>query len=104
MHGGRLGGRWGWLNNMAYLLFAGADYYPEGGARDLKGKFDTIDLAIEAHDPCEFDYEGGWANVLCLDSMRIVKRFWRGKWIESDEDAGNGGDGEITKDQYEPET
>lgn len=71
---------------MAYLLFAGADYYPDGGARDLKGKFDTIDLAIEAHDPCEFDYEGGWANVLCLDSMRIVKSFWRGTWIESDED------------------
>ena len=71
---------------MAYLLFAGNDYYPDGGAEDLQGRFDTLDDAISGHDPAEHQYEGGWANVLCLDSMQIVKRFSRGKWYEPGED------------------
>ncbi|MBY0438776.1 MAG: hypothetical protein K2W80_11330 [Burkholderiales bacterium] len=59
---------------MSYLLFAGEDYYPEGGAWDLQGRFDTIDAAIAGHD-ARFDYNGGWANVLCLNSLKIVKVF-----------------------------
>jgi hypothetical protein len=72
---------------MEYLLFAGNDYYPSGGAEDLKGRFDTLDQAIAGHDPNEFEYAGGWANVLCMDSLKLVKRFSRGKWYDPDEDA-----------------
>lgn len=60
---------------MAYLLFAGDDYYPEGGANDLIGRFDSVEEAVAAHDPKE--YEDGWANILCLESLEIVKRYWR---------------------------
>lgn len=31
-----------------YYLFAGETYYPSGGARDLQGKFDTIEEARAA--------------------------------------------------------
>ena len=66
---------------MAYLLFSGSVYYPEGGADDLKGKFATVEDAIAAHD------NGEWANILCLDSLKIVMSFYRGQWSSPDEDA-----------------
>lgn len=69
---------------MAYLLFAGDDYYPNGGAEDLQGRFDTLEAAIAAHDPNKHKYSGGWANVLCLDSLKIVKVFNRGTWSAPD--------------------
>lgn len=69
---------------MAYLLFAGNDYYPRGGALDLKGKFNSIDDAIAEHDPNEFEYDGGWANILCLHDFKIVKLFERGLWSDPD--------------------
>ena len=71
---------------MAYLLFAGNDYYPKGGANDLKGSFDTLDSAIAKHNPAEFRYDGGWANVLCTDSLKLVKKFSRGRWYDPEED------------------
>ena len=71
---------------MRYLLFAGDDYYPRGGANDLKGCFDTLAAAIEAHDPNEFECDGGWANVLCLEPLKQVKRFYNGKWLDIGED------------------
>lgn len=72
---------------MAYLLFAGDDYYPNGGAEDLIGRFETIKEAFIGHDPNQFEYDGGWANVLCLDSMKIVKFFHRGNWFDPDEES-----------------
>ena len=69
---------------MAYLLFAGDHYYPEGGAYDLQGKFDTIEEALAAHNPAAFDYDGGWANLLCLDTLKVVKEFHCGTWREHD--------------------
>lgn len=65
-----------------YLLFAGNDYYAEGGADDLQGWFETLDEAIKAHDPNKFTYDGGWANVLRLDNLKIAKHFSRGTWYE----------------------
>ena len=65
-----------------YLLFAGDDYYPQGGALDLVGAFDSMEAAIAAHDPAKFSYDGGWANILCLDEMRILHFFDRGIWSE----------------------
>lgn len=63
---------------MGYLLFAGVEYYPEGGAEDLQGHFDTIDAAIAGYDSKNFE----WANILCLDSLKIVCHFYDGEWIQ----------------------
>ena len=67
---------------MAYLLFAGNDYYPEGGAEDLQGKFDTIDAALAAHALSDFVDYRAFANVLCLDTLKVVKNFHCGTWRE----------------------
>ena len=71
---------------MAFLLFAGDDYYPKGGAEDLQGRFYTLQEAIAAHDTGKYEYEGGWANVLSLESMQVAKRYSRGTWFEPNED------------------
>lgn len=68
-----------------FLLFAGDDYYPKGGGEDLKGCFRSVGDAVTAHDPTEHDYDGGWANVLDLGTLEIVKWFSRGIWQESSE-------------------
>lgn len=65
---------------MAYLLFAGNDYYHSGGAEDLIGKFDTVEAAIAAHNPNDDEYKSGLGQVLCLDSLKVVKRFYLGNW------------------------
>lgn len=65
---------------MSYLLFAGDDHDPIGGADDLQGKFDTAQAAIAAHDPNKYKYDGGWANILCVDTLEIVMEFYHGKW------------------------
>lgn len=36
-------------------------------------------------DPNEHNYSGGWANVLCLDSLKVVKFFNRGVWTDRSE-------------------
>jgi hypothetical protein len=68
---------------MAYLLFAGDDYYPNGGAEDLQGQFETLEDAINAHDHNKYRHYGGWANILNLDPLGIVMYFNRGKWSET---------------------
>lgn len=35
---------------MKYLLFAGWNYYPRGGFKDLKGIFDTLEEAQKGRD------------------------------------------------------
>lgn len=63
-----------------YLLFAGNDYYPNGGAEDLVGLYENLDDALEAHNQTIYEYEGGWAHVYSLVEMRIIAEFKRGKW------------------------
>ena len=65
---------------VAYLLFAGDHYYPSGGAEDLQGRFDTLEDAVTAHKSDKYEYDGGWAHVLCVDSLKLVKTFNRGNW------------------------
>lgn len=65
-----------------FILFAGDDYYPEGGAYDFKGAFKTLEEAIEFHDPNEYNNCGGWANIFDLENEEIVKKFSRGTWCE----------------------
>lgn len=67
-----------------FLLFAGHDYYPRGGARDFKGAFMTEGYAMRAHDPTEHDYDGGWANIFDIEKAEIVKQFHGGRWINVD--------------------
>lgn len=73
---------------MKYLLFAGDDYYPDGGARDLIGAYDSIEAAVDAHDPKKFKYHGGWANILCVDALVIVGCFNRGTWTDTSSSQG----------------
>lgn len=70
---------------MNYLLFAGDHYYPKGGAKDLRGRFATIDDAIAAHDPHQYKYDGGWAHIFSLDSQCLVKCFSDGEWRDIDD-------------------
>ena len=67
---------------MAYLLFAGDDYYPAGGAGDLEGIFATAEDAIAAHDPRKYSYSGGWAHILNLETMKIEKDFLSCRWVD----------------------
>jgi hypothetical protein len=68
------------MRKINYLLFAGNDYYPEGGACDLIGGYKSVNAAQDAHEPNEFKYDGGWANVLRLSDLKIVATFNRGTW------------------------
>ena len=63
-----------------FLLFAGNDYYPKGGALDLIGRYSDIEEAMAAHNPQAFTYDGGWANILDQSSMAIVKVFYGSEW------------------------
>jgi hypothetical protein len=72
--------------NKRFLLFSGDDYYPKGGAHDFKGSFKTEKKAIKAHNPNEYKYDGGWANIFDLKEEKIVKKFSRGTWYNGDEE------------------
>lgn len=56
---------------MIYLLFAGNEYYPSGGAKDFRGTFDTSEAAQIARPNCD------WAHVAEFDgkTMRILREW-----------------------------
>jgi len=66
-----------------FLLFVGHDYdYPDGGARDLQGRFETLDEAVASVE-CQYPALPGtkaWANILRLADLKIVKSFFNGAW------------------------
>ena len=69
---------------MAYLLFAGEGYYPQGGGYDLIGRFDTVEAAKAAFNPDAPEYNRGndsFAHVLCLDTLRVIVRHYKGQWV-----------------------
>lgn len=68
-----------------FLLFAGNDYYPDGGAYDFKGSFKTVSAALKEHNPKQHNYDGGWANIFDLETEKIVKQFSCGVWYDGDE-------------------
>lgn len=45
---------------MRYLVFGGDNYYPAGGAHDIKGRFDDLDtareLCVKLRTPAEWGY------------------------------------------------
>ena len=53
-----------------YLLFAGSQYYPEGGASDFIGFYDTIQDAQIAR-PEDID----WAHIAGVDGETLVIRY-----------------------------
>lgn len=53
-----------------YLLFAGCTYYPEGGAYDLQGLYLSCEDAMSSYDASN----DGWAHILSLATMTVVKR------------------------------
>lgn len=71
---------------MSFLLFAGDDYYPLGGARDFQGEYDTAEEAVKGHDPSKYEYDGGWANIFNTETKEIVRVFDRGNWYKSIEE------------------
>jgi len=72
--------------NKQFLLFAGNDYYPKGGAYDFKGSFEAEEDAIKAHNHNKHKYDDGWANIFDLKEEKIVKQFSRGTWYDGDAD------------------
>ena len=67
-----------------FLLFAGENYYPQGGAEDFICGYDTIEQAMDAYDkmPLEEYEEKEWANILDIKTLKPVKFFFNGKWRE----------------------
>lgn len=62
-----------------YLLFAGNDYYPQGGADDLIGFYEILDDALQSHNPAIYEYSGGWAHIYSLTELKIVAEFKKRK-------------------------
>ena len=60
-----------------YLLFAGEDYYPDGGFKDFLGDFDSIDdakLFLETNpktNPTGLSID--WWHIFSLKDARIVE-------------------------------
>lgn len=55
---------------MKYLLFSGCDYYPEGGAFDIDGVFDNLELA-KNHVNNITSKKVDWANIINVDTMEV---------------------------------
>lgn len=74
------------MSAYGFLLFAGERFYPAGGAKDCHGRFKTPEQAMQAHDPQKFSHcKDQWAHVLCVRSLRVVRRFEQGEWSECDD-------------------
>jgi len=65
-----------------FLLFAGLRYYPLGGGEDLQGGYNSLEKAIQAHNSIKYDQydDGGWANILNTETLKIEKTFQSGVW------------------------
>ncbi len=59
------------MSDIRYILFAGLDYYPQGGAEDFVLKYsdlsDTLKFGIEI-----LGRNNDWAHVFDLDTMSII--------------------------------
>lgn len=54
-----------------FHLFVGDNYYPDGGAKDLQGSFDTIGEAVE--HVANMRNGADWWHVLDSSTGEIVK-------------------------------
>ena len=62
---------------MKFILFSGDNYYPDGGANDIFGVYET-------HSDAKLAFNGkeNWAHVYSVEMECIVSEFLNGKWIE----------------------
>lgn len=67
---------------MKFHLFSGLSYYPNGGAMDFKGSFDTLEAAQNS-DKLDFkelsDPNNRWAHIT-NDKFEIVSEFKGGMY------------------------
>ena len=71
---------------MKYLLFAGENYYPSGGASDFIAAFDSVDDA-KAHAEQQ-QYKHDWAHIASFDGQtlqevaewQMLSRYSAGAW------------------------
>lgn len=56
-----------------FLLFAGDQYYPLGGWKDLKGVFATLELAQEAASKIQSQYD--WWHISDGQKLVIVENY-----------------------------
>jgi phospholipase C len=63
------------MSNKRYYLFSGCNYYPNGGASDYDGEFDTIKEATEHYtDLQKLDTFGiQWGQVFDNQTKMVVK-------------------------------
>lgn len=67
------------------MLFAGDDYYPQGGFKDYIQSCATVLDCIQYHrNNCSFDYEGGWAHVFDTETMCYRAYCCKGVWEDRD--------------------
>jgi len=59
-----------------YLLFAGQAYYPRGGSDDLQGAFESIESAYYFTMPSNSE----WGEILDVQTMKVVGRYYDGRW------------------------
>lgn len=53
---------------MRYLLFAGQNYYPQGGIDDLVGEFESIEEAQRVCGVAPYD----WGHIVMLNAGTIT--------------------------------
>jgi len=56
-----------------FLLFAGNDYCPHGGAYDFKGSFDSV---ADAQEHCSDE----WATVFDTETLTVCRSLNAGVW------------------------
>jgi len=75
-----------------YLLFLGENYYPHGGWKDLRGEFDSIQVAKQfVADNPTFDDNGhkakvSWAQIVDTTTYSIVSVYqwqWNGSTLRN---------------------
>lgn len=61
-----------------FILFAGNDYYPDGGMEDFYGLFDTVDDAIDFVKKdigdvfhCGYNH-GAWFHIVDRETLSVV--------------------------------
>lgn len=58
-----------------YFLFAGEVFYAKGGIHDLRGLFDSFDIALEKAQKMQHDDECQWWHIWDAYSGQIVDHF-----------------------------
>lgn len=55
-----------------YIVYAGVEYYPLGGANDIIGFYETFDLSLQKFREIESDYD--WIHILDVEIKQIIKQ------------------------------